>query len=440
MIGHGYIHDDFYHLYTVNFFSVMDGITKNFHGFYTPVQWLSFKLDWMIWGWQPLAFTYMNLAIHLINISLIYLLALKLWCSRDAAQWTALGYSLLYPGNTWAVMWISTRGHLLVTLFDLCALLATLWCLRTKKYKYAGVVVVGICIILAVFSKESGITVPFLIISIILYERRRSGLSAGARTAAVIILLVISPVIIFTYLYLRWKSGAIPISFSAPSWYTYTPEIKVVIENIFRYSLRTFGITIAISAAVVFTQRLRGYRISGCILNKDNLILCAALFIISLSPFVMMKMRSGIYTYLPGIAAALLLGSILHNLSNSKLIGAKRYNKYIVSLPNIIVIIALCMLTIGHSLRWKAMAEANSELLTLIKLSTPNLPTNASVNVYYCKSDKKSSFPSSLSYAFPYALKVMYKTSSIDGHLIPRNNTSKTEQLNNSFIFNVCFD
>jgi hypothetical protein len=173
VIGRGFIHDDFVHLHSVAYHPLRHGLTcANGGPFYTPVAWLTFKLDWVLWGKKPFLMAAGNLLLHIANITLLYAFALKLWRSQVAARWAALGFALLFPANTWAMMWISTRAHLLVTFFYLAALLATLSLSRAERHRKSAVVMIVLFAALAAFSKESGVTTPVAVAVTITYVRR----------------------------------------------------------------------------------------------------------------------------------------------------------------------------------------------------------------------------------------------------------------------------
>src|SRR5882672_3617283 len=96
VMGRGFIHDDFVHLYSVACGSLWQGLTRANGGpFYTPVAWLTFKVDWILWGKNPFMMAAGNLLLHIANITLLYAFALKLWRSQIAARWAALGFALL---------------------------------------------------------------------------------------------------------------------------------------------------------------------------------------------------------------------------------------------------------------------------------------------------------------------------------------------------------
>src|SRR5262245_34808773 len=219
VMGRGFVHDDFVHLHSVAYHSLRHGLTRANGGpFYTPVTWLTFKLDWVLWGKRPFLMAAGNLLLHIANITLLYAFALKLWRSQVAARWAAMGFALLFPANTGAVMWISTRAHLLVTFFYLPALLPTLWLSRAERHRKSAVATIVLFATLAVFSKESGVTAPVAVAITIIYLRR-SQVGKTLPIATVVGLFGSLIAALAAYALMRGRSGPIPITFSANAWY-----------------------------------------------------------------------------------------------------------------------------------------------------------------------------------------------------------------------------
>jgi hypothetical protein len=310
IMGRGFIHDDFVHLYSAAYHPLRRGLAyANGGPFYTPITWLTFKLDWILWGKNSFLMALGNLLLHIANITLLYAFALKLWRSQVAARWTALGFALLFPANTWAVMWISTRAHLLVTFFYLAAMLATLWLSRAERHKKLAVVTIVLFASLAAFSKESGVTTPVGVALTLIYVRRSQwGKILPLSTVIGLFGLLIAA--IAAYALMRGRSGAIPITFSANDWYSYATSLSVLFENFFRYGWRTYGLLGIMASAIALSQIIRGRRPRLDSLTMNDALLSASLFATAISPFILLRGRSGIYTYLPGIAAALLLGAM----------------------------------------------------------------------------------------------------------------------------------
>src|SRR5215471_15178432 len=106
MIGKGFIHDDFVHLFSASHDSVLTGLTTAADGpFYAPITWLTFRFDWNFWGVKPFPMAVENLLLHILNMFLIYVFTVQLWGSKVGGFWAAFGFGLLLPANVWATMW-----------------------------------------------------------------------------------------------------------------------------------------------------------------------------------------------------------------------------------------------------------------------------------------------------------------------------------------------
>ena len=434
LIGHGFVHDDFVHLCSAAFDPFRQGLTKANGGpFYAPLAWLSYKIDWMLWGWRPLAFAAVNLTLHISNIFLVYHLAFRLYRSVIAARWAAIGFTLLFPANTWAVMWISTRAHLIVTLFYLAAMLATVWYARTERHRAVAFIAIVSFSTLSIFSKESGVTVPAAI-ALILFNERAARKQNHISRSSVIGLFATLFAVLLVYVMVRVQSGAIPITFSGNLGYHYALSPKILSEHLLRYGWRTYGLLAILVAAIALSQYFRGHTHYLKSLTRKDVSLSIALFIVTISPFILLPARSGIYSYLPGIAAALLLGAVARSLYESPLKSPARANVATLS-PIIIVVMIYSCFMVGHSLRWKKMAETSADVLHQIVTQQPKVEPNAFIILAYAGVDNESRFPESIAWGFPYALRVLYADPSVDGKIIRQEEQSNNKALEIHFAY-----
>ncbi len=417
MIGRGFIHDDFVHLYSVVYDPLWHGLTKATGGpFYAPLAWLTYKFDWMLWGWNPLAFAAVNLTLHISNILLAYHLAFGLYRSVIAARWAAIGFALLFPANTWAVMWISTRAHLIVTLFYLAAMLATVWYTRTERHRVIAFIAIVSFAALSIFSKESGVTVPAAI-ALVLFRERITLKQCDISRSAIIGLFTTLFAVLLVYAGIRAQSGAIPITFSGNLGYYYVLSPRILLEHLLRYAWRTYGLLAILAGAIALSQYFRGntHRLKS--LATKDVFLSMALFSVTIAPFILLPTRSGIYSYLPGIAAALLLGATARSFYESPFKPPARVNVVTLS-PIILVIVIYSCFAVGHSLRWKKMAEVSADVLHQIVMQQPQVEPNAVIILTCNRVDNENRFPDSIAWGFPYALRVLYRDPSVDGIII----------------------
>jgi len=89
--------------------------------FYRPLVTLSFALDWKVWDGSPLGFHLTNLLLHLVCVTLVFLVARR-WGARPVAATLACAAFGLLPRLTEAVAWISGRTDLLAASFVLASL------------------------------------------------------------------------------------------------------------------------------------------------------------------------------------------------------------------------------------------------------------------------------------------------------------------------------
>ena len=142
-----------------------------------PVSLLSFLLNAISWPSDPWAFKYTNLLIHVLNGVLVFWCSLKIfrlnsmpWL-RVQAEWLALACCslwLLHPMQVSTTLYVVQRMTMLAAFFSLCGILLYLQgrlMMQTRvKCGYALMTMaVGLCTLLAVFSKENGALLPPLL-------------------------------------------------------------------------------------------------------------------------------------------------------------------------------------------------------------------------------------------------------------------------------------
>lgn len=157
-------------------------------GHWMPVNWMSFGLDYVLWGMRPLGYHLTNVLLHAAAASLLYLVAERLlhaalpgrassdpWL-RAGALVAALAFGL-HPLRVESVAWITERRDVLSGLFYLL----TVWSyLRyvTRRSARAYWAATG-CFALALMSKSITASLPAILILLDIYPLRRLGGTAG---------------------------------------------------------------------------------------------------------------------------------------------------------------------------------------------------------------------------------------------------------------------
>ena len=160
----------------------------NLDGHYLPLTWLSFAVDYQLWGMNPLGYHLTNLVLHVANAGLFYgvsvaLLRLAFAVARGAerpALFTAAGLSAalfaLHPLRVESVAWATERRDVLSGLF----FLATIWAyLRTHEtmpgqsaaprfaWRALGFY------LLSLLAKPVGMSLPLVLVVLDIYPLRR---------------------------------------------------------------------------------------------------------------------------------------------------------------------------------------------------------------------------------------------------------------------------
>ncbi|MBI3553653.1 MAG: tetratricopeptide repeat protein [Elusimicrobia bacterium] len=140
-------------------------------GKYMPLAWLSFELDYALWGMNPAGYHLSSLLLHAAAAALFFLVALRLTSSREAprrgapvgAVFAALFFSL-HPLRVESVSWATERADPLAAVFYLAAVL--LYLRRRLGLSCAAFA-------LSLLAKATGITLPAVLLLLDVYPLRR---------------------------------------------------------------------------------------------------------------------------------------------------------------------------------------------------------------------------------------------------------------------------
>ena len=165
-------------------------------GHYIPLTWLTFGLDYIVWGMNPTGYHLSNLIIYAANTAVLYFVALRLLAKSTtlAGATLRLGaiaatlFFVLHPLRAESVAWVTERRDVLSGFFFLLTILTYLRMADAsgtrRRWLLAGAV--G-CYFLALASKASVMVLPAMLILLDVYPLRRLGgrprewVSAAAR-------------------------------------------------------------------------------------------------------------------------------------------------------------------------------------------------------------------------------------------------------------------
>lgn len=154
----------------LNWQHIKQYFSRFYLGMYQPLAVFSFAITHHFRGVNPLPHHAVNLALHLINIILVYFVARKLSGLQSVGLATALLFAI-HPMNTEAVAWVAARS---TGIFTLSGLIAIFFYLRyldnTGRYLYFFVAFGFFTI--ALFSKSMAASLPLALLAIDYWKNR----------------------------------------------------------------------------------------------------------------------------------------------------------------------------------------------------------------------------------------------------------------------------
>src|SRR5262245_35873739 len=157
--------------------------TTTLMGHYIPVTWLTFGLDYVIWGMQPAGYHLTNLVLHAANAVVFYWIAKRmLLAARPEARETALRagaavaalFFAIHPLRAESVAWATERRDVLSGLFFLTCVWTYLRAAAAAGGRRRGLLTVSVAaFVLAMLSKSIVMTLPLLLVVIDWYPLHR---------------------------------------------------------------------------------------------------------------------------------------------------------------------------------------------------------------------------------------------------------------------------
>ena len=165
---------------------------------YQPVVWMTWALDYLVWGLDPRGYHLTNLVLHTASAVLVYGLTLRLLVaahgkgSADESPGSRLGAAVaalffgIHPLRAEPVAWVSGRADLVAGLFLLVSVLVYLeaWRRDATGGRAAGWLSAALgAFAVSLLAKPVGLAYPLVLVVLDVYPLRRLGRGAGGRRA-----------------------------------------------------------------------------------------------------------------------------------------------------------------------------------------------------------------------------------------------------------------
>lgn len=129
---------------------------------YRPLRTASYALDYSLFGLNPTGFRAVNIALHLLNGTLVFFLFRALLREPRPALLAAILF-VVHPIQTESVAYISGRRDLLFTLFYLAGFACYVRYRQSDRLRY--LLLAGLSYLLSLLSKEMAISLPLLCVA-----------------------------------------------------------------------------------------------------------------------------------------------------------------------------------------------------------------------------------------------------------------------------------
>ena len=164
--------------------------TTSHIGHYAPLTWMTFGLDYLLWGMNPVGYHLTNLLLHAANAAVFYLVARRILglalpgpAQRGnvglaaSAAFAALLFAI-HPLRVESVAWATERRDVLSGLFYLLTLLVYLRAGEQGERGRSGYWASVGLFVCALLSKSMAVSLPVVLLILDVYPLRRLG---GAR-------------------------------------------------------------------------------------------------------------------------------------------------------------------------------------------------------------------------------------------------------------------
>lgn len=364
-VGHGFIKDDFAWLYhgRLDEGAALSDILLGSVGFYRPIVTLSFGLNEAVFGTWSYGYGLFNFALAAGCAAMLYAVARALGLGAPASLLAAGIWAFNFHGINMAVLWLSGRTSLLLTLFSLI----TAWMILRRRLLSAFFFA-----LLALGSKEEAVVLP-LIAAVLPLTTTDSGPSLRDRFTAA--LKAASPCVaaLIVYAALRMQSGAFTPQ-DAPPFYRLDVSARVFFENVLQYLDRsgTWPIVVLIVLVAYMRQAPR-------LGEQPSRVLVVGLvwWMTGFALTVWIPVRSSLYAVFPSVGVALIVSA----LSESLLARASYARRRRAAIAGVVLPLLLLPVYWSRNGRWVELADISAATFAAISADVSSFTPNTVIEL-----------------------------------------------------------
>jgi len=168
-------------VYVLNNFLIRDFSSENlekiflepmgFSQIYRPLAYLTYMLDYSIWGLNPFGYHLSSLLFHLINVTLVFYL-LRLLSNNLAVAGVVSLLFAIHPMKVEAIAWAAARVDVVYATFYLAALIAYILYIK-NAFQIKYLVFATILLVFSLLSKPAAVSFPLACLLIDYFYARK---------------------------------------------------------------------------------------------------------------------------------------------------------------------------------------------------------------------------------------------------------------------------
>ena len=366
LAGHGFVSDDFGWIERSRLHSPTDlrPLVPAGNDFFRPAVALSFAVNYALFGSHPAGYGLTNVLLAVACALSLVVLLLRLGLPIGAAALGGALWLFNFHGINMAVLWLSGRTALLLTVFAL----ATATLVVRRRYLLALVPLT-----LALLSKEEAVALPFLM-GLWMMTGPRDG---RPDRRAVVLWMVSSMAVLGAYLAARHYVGAM-VPATAPSYYRLTFAPLDIARNILEYADRavTFPALITLLAWLVLRPSPASRHADS--LNLRRMACGLSWLVAGFAITILLPVRSSLYACLPSAGACMIAGELCRLLW----VRSSDARRAVALFAAVAVLLIAATVHVLRADRWVELADLSTRVLDDLQGLTSKLPAGSQVVIH----------------------------------------------------------
>jgi hypothetical protein len=415
-MGHGFLRDDFMWVRAagVETPSDLQSIFTGNVGFYRPAVTVSFAIERAAFGLRPFPYALTNFALLIACGWLIGRLGFMVGLDAPLALTAAAVWALNFHGVNMALLWISGRTALLLCVFSLAAVLASL------KGRPG---LAGVWSFLAMLSKEEAVVLPAILLAWSWLSSRHGTPGAFVRATRGAVPAVAALV---AYVLLRSISGAFG-PMDAPDYYRFTFAPAAVARNVVEYADRSCTVVVLVVLLALAFARTRPVLSAR---DRRTVLACALWLAAGFALTVFLPLRSSLYALFPSIGSCVAGALIVQALHRA---APQRVHLAFVGL--IVLTFALVPVYRSRNERWVAPADLSRRLVADLQAIGASAPAGTRF-IAIDDGDPDQGLSSAFDGLFSDAV-TLYVGRGCTGELLDRSRMPAAEERQNAIVLRL---